>query len=129
LVLVGNPLDGVPGSYFAYKREAQRPRLVGNGDALSDRQRASLVRLADQSLLLDEGFDVLEDRDLADPDFVRELLHGRGIALAHAPVADELENTELLWGQVHGRSFQAGTILSRLRPGPSAPGRGRDAVR
>src|ERR1051325_4017582 len=122
LVLVGDALDGVPGSYFADQGEAEGAGLIWDRDSLSDRQRASLVRFADQGLLLDECFDVLEDRDLADPDFVRELLHGRGIALAHAPVADQLKDAELLGSQVHGlASFRSGTSLSG-RPGPSRPG-------
>src|SRR5688572_24428158 len=61
LVLIGDFLDRVPRGDLAHEREAQRARLVGDRDSLSDRQRASLVRLPNKGPLLDEGFDVLED--------------------------------------------------------------------
>jgi hypothetical protein len=88
---------GLPAAMLADQGEAERARLVGDGDAVSDRQRACLVGLADERALLDERLDVLEDRDLADADLVGQLLHRRGIAPPDAPVADELKDASVAW--------------------------------
>jgi hypothetical protein len=102
LFVVGDLLDRIPRGDLPDQRKPERTVLIRDRDPLSDRQRASLVPLANERALFDERFDVLEHGDLADADLVGQFLHRRRIATTHARVADQLQNPELLGSQVHG---------------------------
>lgn len=97
---VGDALDGVTSGDATYEGEDEGAGFIGDGDAVSDRQRASLVRLADQCALLDQSLDVLEDCHFAHADLVGQFLHRRRVAAADSAVADQLEDSQLLGSEV-----------------------------
>ncbi len=75
-VVGGVFFDGIPSSDLADQREGQRLGLIGHHYVFTDGQRACLVGIAPERAFLDQRFDVLEYRNLADAEFVGEFLHG-----------------------------------------------------